>query len=66
MSFKVGLQVYSVREDAEKDLEGTLKKIKELGYDGVELAGLYGRSYAEVRAAVDNRLIRRKRRTART
>lgn len=53
MSFKVGLQVYSVREDAEKDLEGTLKKIKELGYDGVELAGLYGRSYAEVRAAVE-------------
>ena len=45
MSFQVALQVYSVREDAEKDLEGTLRKIKEMGYDGVEFAGLYGYSY---------------------
>ncbi len=52
MSLKVGLQVYSVREDAEKDLEGTLRKIKELGYDGVEFAGLYGHSYEEVRRMV--------------
>ena len=38
----VAVQVYSVREDAEKDFAGTMKKIKEIGYDGVELAGLYG------------------------
>ena len=31
MSFQVAIQVYSVREDAEKDLEGTLRKIKEMG-----------------------------------
>ena len=49
MSFQVALQVYSVREDAEKDLEGTLRKIKEMGYDGVEFAGLYGYSYEQVR-----------------
>ena len=36
----VAVQVYSVREDAEKDFAGTMKKIKEIGYDGVELAGL--------------------------
>ncbi len=49
----VGLQVYSVRDYAEKDLLGTLKKIKEIGYDFVELAGLYGHSAEEVKAALD-------------
>ncbi len=53
MKWKIGLQVYSVRDDAEKDLKGTLKKIKEMGYDGVELAGLYGYSYDEVKTAVE-------------
>lgn len=45
----VALQVYSVRDDAKADLEGTLKKISELGYDGVEFAGLYDHSPAEVK-----------------
>ncbi len=49
MSFPVAIQVYSVRDDAEKDLYGTLKAIKEMGYDGVEFAGLYGHSAEEVR-----------------
>jgi sugar phosphate isomerase/epimerase len=50
---KIALQVYSVRDEAAKDFLGTLKQIKEMGYDGVELAGLYGMSAAEVRAALD-------------
>ena len=29
---KVGLQLYSVRDDMEKDMKGTLKKVKEMGY----------------------------------
>lgn len=37
----IGYQIYSAREDAEKDLFGTLKKIAEMGYDGVEFAGFY-------------------------
>ena len=48
--FPIALQLYSVRDDLEKDFEGTLKKVKELGYDGVEFAGLYGKSPAEVKA----------------
>ena len=48
--FPVALQVYSVREDLEKDFYGTLKKVKEMGYDGVEFAGLYGNAPAQVRA----------------
>jgi len=43
MSFPIALQLYSVRDDLEKDFEGTLRKVKAFGYDGVEFAGLYGR-----------------------
>ena len=39
---KIGLQVFSVRDVAEKDFKGAMQKVKEIGYDGVELAGLYG------------------------
>lgn len=49
MSFPVAIQMYSVREDAKTNLYGTLKKVKELGYDGVEFAGLYGHTPEEVR-----------------
>ena len=41
-SLPVAIQVYSVRDLAEKDFIGTMKQIKEMGYQGVELAGLYG------------------------
>ncbi|MEE1239695.1 MAG: sugar phosphate isomerase/epimerase, partial [Acutalibacteraceae bacterium] len=47
--FPIALQLYSVRTDMEADFEGTLKKVKEFGYDGVEFAGLYGKSAAEVK-----------------
>ena len=48
---KLGLQLYSVREDLEKDFLGTLKKVKEIGYEGGELAGLYGKTAKEVKEA---------------
>ena len=48
--FPVALQVYSVRDDLAADFYGTLKKVKELGYDGVEFAGLYGAAPAEIKA----------------
>ena len=38
----IAIQVYSVRDEATKDFEGTMRSLKEMGYDGVELAGLYG------------------------
>lgn len=49
MSFKVALQLYSVRDDVETDFEGTIKKVRDLGYDGVEFAGLYGKTAKEVK-----------------
>ncbi len=49
MRVPIALQVYSVRDEAENDLFGTLKRVKEMGYEGVELAGLYGHSPAQVK-----------------
>lgn len=37
----VGLQLYTLRDETEKDFVGTLKKVAEMGYKGVEFAG-YG------------------------
>jgi len=53
MTLPVGVQVYSVRDDAESNLADTLRKIKEMGYDGVEFAGLYGYSPEYVKGLVD-------------
>ena len=44
MALPVALQLYSVRDELEADFEGTIAKVKEFGYDGVEFAGLYGKS----------------------
>lgn len=50
---KIALQVYSVREDAERDFKGTLAAIKAMGYDGVEFAGLYDTKPETIRAWLD-------------
>jgi protein SCO1/2 len=42
MSFPIALQLYTVREDLANDFEGTLRKVKAMGYEGVEFAGLFG------------------------
>jgi sugar phosphate isomerase/epimerase len=48
MKRPIGIQLYSVREAAEKDLAGTLKKIAKIGYHGVEFAGFYNHPVTEV------------------
>lgn len=52
--FPVALQLYSVRDDMAADFEGTLKKVKALGFDGVEFAGLFGLSAAKVKEICAN------------
>ncbi len=47
--FPVALQLYSVRDRMAKDFEGTLKAVSEMGYEGVEFAGLFGKGAAEVK-----------------
>lgn len=46
----VGVQLYSVRTDLEKDFYGTLKAIREMGYAGVEFYGeYYGNSVVQIK-----------------
>ncbi len=45
----VALQLYTVRDDAAADFEGTVKQVARMGYEGVELAGTYDRTAAELR-----------------
>lgn len=51
--FKIGLQLYTVATEMEKDMPGTLRKVKEMGYDYVEFAGYFGHTAEEVRALCD-------------
>ena len=50
----VALQLYSVRGDLEADFLGTLCKVSEIGYDGVEFAGLYGYEPAQIKKWCDS------------
>lgn len=54
VKFPIALQVYSVRDQAETDFPGTMAKVKEMGYDGVELAGTYGRTAVECKKILDD------------
>ena len=43
-----GLQLYSVRDSAEKNFEDTLRQVSEMGYTMVETAGFFGHSAENV------------------
>lgn len=49
-SLPVAVQVYSVRDNAAADLDATLGAIAEMGYQGVEFAGLYHYTPTEIKA----------------
>ena len=49
----IGLQLWSLRAYLPKDLPGTLTKIREMGFREVEGAGLWGKTAAELKAALD-------------
>lgn len=49
MKSSLALQLYSIRDFAQKDFKGTLEKVKSMGYKGVEFAGLYDYSAADVK-----------------
>ena len=54
----IGLQLYSVRSEAEKDLPGVLAQVAKMGYQGVEFAGYYGHEAKDIRKMLDaNKLV---------
>jgi sugar phosphate isomerase/epimerase len=50
----IGLQLYSVRKDCEKDLPGVLNQVGKIGYKAVEFAGYYGRDAKTLRKMLDD------------
>lgn len=54
--FPVGIQVYGLRdllENTPENFKNVMTQIKEMGYDGVELAGLYGLEPSFVKKVLD-------------
>ena len=48
----IGLQLYTVRRELEKDFEGTLSKVAAVGYREVEFAGYFNRTPLQVKSAL--------------
>ena len=50
---KVGVQLYTVRDDMKKDFAGTVAKVAGVGYKEVEFAGYFDHKPAEIRSMLD-------------
>ena len=50
---RLGLQLYTVKEDAARDFLGTVRAVGRMGYDGIEFAGFYDTSAGRVKAALE-------------
>jgi sugar phosphate isomerase/epimerase len=50
---QIGLQLYSVRKECEKDFPGTIAAVGKMGYAGVEFAGYYNYPATEIRKMLD-------------
>jgi sugar phosphate isomerase/epimerase len=53
MSSRVGLMLYTLRGECARDFEGTLRAVREIGYEGVELFDLHGHDARAARALLD-------------
>jgi sugar phosphate isomerase/epimerase len=53
MAIPVGVQLYSVRQEAAADLPAVLARVKAMGYDGVEFAGYYEHQAPALRRMLD-------------
>ena len=51
---KIGLQLYSLRDETAKDFCGTVEKVAKMGYTGVEFAGYGGLKPAQLKKLLDD------------
>ncbi|UOQ43602.1 sugar phosphate isomerase/epimerase [Halobacillus salinarum] len=54
---KMGLQLYSIKEEVEQDFLGTISKVADLGYEGVQFAGFFETPAEELRTLLDQKSI---------
>ena len=48
---KIGAPGYILLNEMSKDMEGTLKRVAALGFDGIEITGFFGKTAEEIRTA---------------
>lgn len=53
MNMPIGLQLFSLREETERDFIGTLEKVAEIGYKGIEFSGYGDISAVKMKAVLD-------------
>jgi len=53
MALPIGLQLYTVRDVLAEDPDAGLGQVAAIGYQSVEMAGLYGKTPKEYRALLD-------------
>jgi sugar phosphate isomerase/epimerase len=51
---KIGLQLYTVRKEMERDFAGTLKQVASIGFKEVEFAGYFNRDPKEVKTILSD------------
>ncbi len=52
---RLGMQLYTVRTEMEKDVDATLARVAALGYKEVEFAGYFKRTPAQIRDGLKKR-----------
>ena len=50
---KIGLQLYTVRDEMKRNLEETIARVAGIGYEEVEFAGYFNRTPQQIRAVLD-------------
>src|SRR5579864_2661552 len=50
---KIGVQLYTVRDQMKTDFDGTIAKVAQIGYKEVEFAGYFGHTAQQVRAVCE-------------
>ncbi len=50
---RIGLQLYTIRGEVERDFAGSLARVAHIGYREVEFAGYFGHTPAQVRAMLE-------------
>lgn len=53
MKHKISVQLYTLREQCAADFPGTLRKLAQIGYSGVQFAGYHGHDPASLKAIIE-------------
>src|SRR5579863_5639283 len=54
LGLPIGLELYTVRNELEKDFAGTIKKVAAIGYKEVELYAFLGKPVSEIRRTLSD------------